>query len=296
MLSRFEGVQERMVHPEPETASLDEWVARSAVSTPQSQRLLASLTETLEDRIIPVLARTHAATIRSRRIVPAEIRSARSPSLRDVEHMANLAVSKEADGALAFAQSLNADGVSLPVLYLELLSPVARRLGELWIEDRCTFADVTLGLCRLHKIVRLFSPKFCPTHAHTAQARTVLLVPAPGEQHMFGAMVVAEFVRRAGWEVTSGPALPEADLLHLVQVRGFVAVGLSVSTDRALEALPRQIALLRERSANPSVQVLVGGWRFTENPALADRVGADGTANDAGCAALQMEHGLAMIG
>lgn len=295
MLTRFEGMQERSVHPELEAASLDDWVARSAVGTPQSQRLLTSLTETLQDQIIPALARTHAATVRSRRIAPAEIHSARTPSRTDVEHMTDLVVSREAEAALAFARTLNAEGVSLPVLYLELLAPVARRLGEFWVEDRCTFADVTLGLCRLHKVVRVFSPRFCPAHAHAAQSRTALLLPAPGEQHMFGAMVVAEFVRRAGWEVTSGPALAEAELLRFVRTRSFVAVGLSASTDRALEALPRQIARLRERSANPSVQVLVGGWRFTEAPELASRVGADGTANDAGCAALQMEHRLAMI-
>ena len=295
MLSRIEGMQEQVVHPELQTASLDDWVARSAVRTPQSQRLLASLTETLHDQIIPALAGTHAATVRSRRMAPAEIHSVRTPSQADVEHMTNLVVSKEADAAFALARTLNAEGVSLPALYLDLLAPVARRLGEFWVEDRCTFADVTLGLCRLHKIVRLFSPKFCPAHAHGVQARTALLLPAPGEQHMFGAMVVAEFLRRAGWEVISGPALPEAELLHLVETRGFVAVGLSASTDRALDALPRQIARLRERSANPSMQVLVGGWRFTETPELATRLGADGTANDAGCAALQMEHRLAMI-
>ena len=295
MLSRFEGVQERIVHPELEAASLDDWVTRSAVGTRQSQRLLSGLTEALQDQIIPALARTHAATVRSRRTVPAGIHSARTASQADVEHMTNLVISKEAEAAIGFAQTLNGEGLSLPVLYLDLLAPVAQRLGELWVEDRCTFADVTLGLCRLHKIVRLFSPKFCRTHAHVAQTRTALLLPAPGEQHMFGVMVVAEFLRRAGWEVASGPALPEAELLDLVQTRGFVAVGLSASTDRALDALPRQIARLRERSANPALQVLVGGWRFTEAPELAARVGADGTANDAGCAALQMEHRLAMI-
>ncbi len=281
------------MHPELEAASLDDWVTRSAVGTPQSQRLLASLTEALQNRIIPTLARTHAETTRSGHAAPTGIHSPPTASPADVEHMTHLVISQEAEAAIGFAQTLNGAGVPLSALYLDLLAPVARRLGEFWVEDRCTFADVTLGLCRLHKIIRQFSPKFCRTTAHFAPARTALLLPAPGEQHMFGVMVVAEFLRRAGWEVTSGPALAEDELLHLVQTRSFVAVGLSASTDRALDALPRQIARLRERSANPSVQVLVGGWRFSEVPDLAARVGADGTANDAGSAALQMEHGLA---
>ena len=48
----------------------------------------------------------------------------------------------------------------LELLFLRLLAPAARRLGELWEGDLCTFTDVTIGLSHLQQVLRELSPVF----------------------------------------------------------------------------------------------------------------------------------------
>jgi len=50
----------------------------------------------------------------------------------------------ELEVACAYIDSVRVRGVSLSRVYLELLAPAARKLGEMWEEDRVSFADVTL--------------------------------------------------------------------------------------------------------------------------------------------------------
>ena len=111
-------------------------------------------------------------------------------------------------------------------------------------------------------------------------ARRALFVPAPGEQHGLGAIIVEEFFRRAGWQTWSAPALPEEELVALVSSRSFDIIGLTVSVERHLATLSRTVSALRRASRNPGVLILVGGRIFIEQPALAAEMGADGTAAD----------------
>lgn len=68
-------------------------------------------------------------------------------------------------------------------LYLDLLAPAARHLGELWCADACDFASVTLALGRLQKVMHQLSPAFEGDVQHREHGRRALLVPVPGEQH-----------------------------------------------------------------------------------------------------------------
>jgi methanogenic corrinoid protein MtbC1 len=106
------------------------------------------------------------------------------------------------------------------------------------------------------------------------------LVPYPGEQHTFGITLVAQFLRRAGWEVTqeSPPNVP--DLVTLTRQNFFALVGLSVGSDRGREELARTIRSIREQSRNRKIGVLVGGPLFLADPELAASVGADATASN----------------
>jgi methanogenic corrinoid protein MtbC1 len=110
--------------------------------------------------------------------------------------------------------------------------------------------------------------------------RRALFAPAPGEQHGLGAIIVEEFFRRAGWQTWSVPALDADELVALVSGRAFDIVGLTVSVERHVTPLEASIAALRKASRNPDIIVLVGGRVFTETPALAAAIGADGTAAD----------------
>lgn len=208
--------------------------------------------------------------------------------------LAELVLARDADAARAFMDTLHDRGASFERLYLEVVAPAARRLGELWIEDRCHFTDVTLAMSRLHHMLHQLGHGFYAEDPHLDSLRRVLLVPAPGEQHSFGLAMVAEFFRRAGWDVWSGAVGDRGDLLRLVARERFDLVGLSMGCDGRVDELPALVHSLRHRARNPNVGVFVGGAAFLAQPELANAVGADATALDGRQAVEQAEQLLAM--
>jgi methanogenic corrinoid protein MtbC1 len=114
----------------------------------------------------------------------------------------------------------------------------------------------------------------------------VLVAGAPREQHTLGIAMVAEFLRRDGWEVILPPASDDArDLLQAVEMDWFDVAAISSATDRSLGQVRQVIREMRRRGRNRELKVIVGGRMFTESPELAHQVGADGSAPDARSAA-----------
>jgi methanogenic corrinoid protein MtbC1 len=182
--------------------------------------------------------------------------------------------------------------MSLPSIYLDLLAPAARMLGAMWDEDRCSFADVTVAVSRMHQVLLHFSPCFCANVAEsTENAHRALIVPVPGEQHTFGLFMVVEFFRRAGWNIWSGSPATPSDLFGVVSANAFELLGYSVAADRHLGQLKEQLSAIRKRSRNPNIKILVGGQAFSDDPELFREVGADASAAD-GMQAVQVAERL----
>ena len=256
------------------------------------ERGMARLVRTIEGEIIPRLMLAHrsgAGEAVSSPPGPAGL------SAQDVQAFSRLVLKKDLAEATAFVEARRARGSSLEALYLDLLAPAARYLGELWEADLCDFTEVTFGLWRLQQLVRELSPAFQHEAEYRGHDRRALLLPAPGEQHSFGLFMVAEFLRRAGWDVWAGPEVSVEELLSIVRKEPFAVVGLSVSSEQRLEGLATTIHAIRRASRNRGVGVMVGGQIFKERPELVALVGADATALDGRQACLQAESLLRLL-
>ncbi len=178
--------------------------------------------------------------------------------------------------------ALLARGVPVETIFLDLLGGAARRLGELWERDLCDFTDVTIGLCRLHQMLRDHSVVHQPPHAQpAAEGPSVLLCTACADQHVFGVVMVAEFFRRAGWRVWSEPGAVRAEVASLLARQPFDLLGLSAACSAPVEEVASEIESFRRASTNRALRVLVGGRLFVEAPQLTEAVGADAMALDA---------------
>ena len=136
-------------------------------------------------------------------------------------------------------------------------------------------------------------------------ADTVLLLPAPGEQHTLGLVILSEFFRREGWQVVGGPVSNGAGTADLVRSTWVDVVGFSLGSTRHLDGLAASIRGVRAASRNRYLGVMVGGPLFLQRPDLVRRVGADTTAvrcpdrdaagkklvGDAGSGRLTISHG-----
>lgn len=205
---------------------------------------------------------------------------------------ADLVLAAAVPGLIKYIDALRSEGMSIEAVALQLLAPAARRLGDLWLEDRLSFLDVTAGLGRLQGVMRALGPDFDGGVPGQIHGKKILLAPACGEQHVFGLSVVAAFFRRAGWDVTFEPRIAFDDLLALAGAERYTAIGLSVANDKLLAALPGQVAALRRASLNPDATLLAGGPAFLIDPELHRRVGVDAVASDA-TEAVQMAEALA---
>lgn len=245
------------------------------VSDTTPEKRAACLARAIETEVIPRLVAAHRVDERARasndslsgRVSQGEVVSFTDALLGGDEPVI--------DGTL---ESLRRRGFTVESLLTDLLAPAARQLGHLWTEDLCSFTDVTIGLGRLQRMMRELSPAFGTEVAHPPNGRRVLLVRAPGEQHSFGLSMVAEFFRRAGWEVAAGGEGADTDPITAVRREWFDAVGFSAGSEARLDWLPGCIAAVRRASIHPGIAVLVGGPVFMIRPQLARQLGADATA------------------
>lgn len=222
------------------------------------------------------------------RVVQHHTEPARPPRLK-AKYFTTREITRFADFAVAGNTEALTDAVSLARkmdvefsdIWLGLLQPAACLLGDRWATDTCNFATVTLAMCQLHSLVRTYSPLFTAVPTGPLLAHRVLLTPAADEQHSFGAVMLAEFMRREGCEVSLGPFPGARGLQTEVRQTSFTVVGFSLSCEAKVGALAKQIASVRRASKNPAVAILVGGNVFNEHPELVSRVGADWTARDA---------------
>ncbi len=212
-----------------------------------------------------------------------------------VAEFSQIVLSRDVADAFAFIEGLRNAGTSLEAIYLDLLAPSARYLGDLWEEDLADFTAVTVGLWRLQQIVRDLGSSFVQESDQREQGRRLLLAPGMGEQHSFGLFMVGEFFRRAGWDVWAQGASTSDELVEIVRREWFAVIGLSVACESHLEGLASVILRLRRASRNRSVGIMVGGRAFSEHPEFVALVGADASAVDGRQACLQAESLLAML-
>lgn len=253
------------------------------------------LLRVIEAEVVPRLVLSRRAASGAAPVGAAGDHVPAVPDPADVEELVRLAVAHDAVAASAYVEAVRSRGASVESLYLDLLAPAARRLGELWTADLCGFADVTVALGRLQQLLRELGPAFRGEAGQRGHGRRALLVPTPGDQHTFGLVMVAEFFARAGWDVWSGPAASRAELVGLVRGSWFAVVGLSVGGECRLDGLAATIRAIRRASRNRSIGVLVGGPVFVERPELAVIVGADATAVDGRQAVLQAQDLLTLL-
>ena len=257
---------------------------RSSGSTGVKLDSMGRLLRTIEGEIIPRLV----LALQSAPGAAAYEGAARSATGEDdVTEFARLVALHDISVASAYLSALLHRGVALETIYLDLLAPAARLLGEWWKQDLRDFTEVTSGLCRMHQLLHEFSPSFLHDAQPSAPDRCVLLVPMPGEQHSFGLIMVAEFFRRAGWDVWDLHPSSPGDLLGVVRKQWFSVIGVSLSCESRMEEVKPLIAAAREQSRNKAVSIMVGGQPFIGHPERVAAVGADATASDGRRAALE---------
>lgn len=172
LVRRLSGVGKRQMASATETPQ-----TRQANATQQRQDVLL---RTFEDEVIPRLLmarRPHQAALAAGVIDQDQ--------KQQVDNLVALLLKSDQATTNEFVETLHDAGTPVELLLLDLLSPAARVLGQMWEDDTCTFSDVTIGILRLGNVLRLLSRAFAGDFEPNSSLPSILLVQVPGEQHGF---------------------------------------------------------------------------------------------------------------
>jgi methanogenic corrinoid protein MtbC1 len=172
------------------------------------------------------------------------------------------------------------DGWTVPRIYLEILEPAQRRLGDLWQVNRISVAQehfasavTQLVMCQLYAVGSAEAPR---------RGLRAVACAAGGELHEIGLRMVADFLDMAGWDSYQvGGNTPVGSICAAAIERAAHLVALSATMSDNVPVLAEAITALRADPRSADIPIIVGGAAFRSDPGLAEEMGADGYAPDA---------------
>ncbi|MFK7994702.1 MAG: B12-binding domain-containing protein [Granulosicoccus sp.] len=255
-----------------------------ASGTAKSPSQIELLLKTVESELIPRLFVNHMMDVPSSSPLVENRSTEPVPgpwsSDDNIAAFSSMCISNDPEKLDQHVTDLLAQGVTLESIFLFLLAPAAKHLGECWVSDDLSFVDVHLGLCRLHQLICE-----CETIGYRSESlllagESILLSCAPGENHTFGVTMVADFFRRYGWQVSNLCGLDSDFLIARVASTHYTAVGFSLHNEYNYSALENIIRQVKGESCNKDLFVMVGGDYFIRNPNKVESIGAEVFASD----------------
>ncbi|MEL6869828.1 MAG: cobalamin B12-binding domain-containing protein [Pseudomonadota bacterium] len=241
---------------------------------------LAQIPTLIESEIIPRLQMSFQSQQIADDVAPDQAVDAETTDF-DVAEFIKLLLSTKPDDARETIEYLRQRGYTLLQIYGQLLTPAARELGEMWEEDLCSFAEVTIALMKIRHIFATTAPLF-PVTGATRQGNepSIILTTVPGEQHTFGMYLAVEHFRAENWHVWSGTPRNTRELINLVASEHCDVVGLSIGSATNLRVVQAAVNDIRANSANPNVKIIAGGRLISEHPEKFDGVDFDLVSGD----------------
>lgn len=169
-----------------------------------------------------------------------------------------------------------ASGIPQQEIFQTYVPEVARHIGEMWVSDRASFVDVTVGVGRLQRLYRdhVQTPENVWPARTVPLGRSVLMVIAPFESHSLGAFAAADQMRRHGLWVHMAIGLSPQELVETIRTGPFSMIGLSFSTVDSVEKGTKLIEFVRQNLTDVP-PIVVGGRSVELLNGVAKRAGAD---------------------
>lgn len=194
-------------------------------------------------------------------------------SRAEMEAFCDALIAPDPSLAGKFFDGLRATGKTPDTLVLCWIAEAARELGERWVKDTCGFLDVTLGLSRLHGFQRSLRGAFVPGSIYQPPELSALFAPVPGETHLLGVSIAADFFRRAGWRVDLHCDSDLESLCVRAKAGDYRLIGLSAGCLSVLDSLKSTVQRLRTEI--PGVKIVLGGFIAELEPSIKEQVSVD---------------------
>lgn len=167
-------------------------------------------------------------------------------------------------------------------IYLQIFQRTQHEIGRLWQTNRITVAQEHYCTAATQLIMSSLYPRI---FGSPKIGRTLVVACVENELHEIGARIVADFFEIEGWDTWYlGANTPATGVVDTLVRRQAAVLGISATMTFHLPAVADLIGSVRATPACGRVFILVGGYPFNIDYKLWQRIGADGSAHDAGSA------------
>jgi methanogenic corrinoid protein MtbC1 len=215
------------------------------------------------------------------------------PDIETLDSMIKLLVRSDPEAFGEIIEYAATSRESMFTFFGSIVSPIARRLGVLWDEDRIDFLQVTLGAARMQGAVEQLRARIAANRSAYGEEPRLLLINLQSDCHTLGSSIVAACFECAGWLVDQTEVLDHRDVVEFVRDRHYDAVGICVAATSQLELCRRTVAEAKQYTRNGKLVVGVGGPAVILAEELFRNTGCDFLSADAfdaygKCAAYQL--------
>lgn len=200
------------------------------------------------------------------------------PTQSEIDLLCAALLSADDTAADQFIFAARRDGVDIGAISRGYVAGAARKLGQMWDDDRISFIDVTLACGKLYGIIRGLRHVLAPQIVQGRETRPALFALVPGETHTLGIEIATDHFRRDGWDVDMLMGLDHDALVSEADLRHYEAIVLVANSDRMLEPLTRLSLALR--ITQPLAHIIVAGGILDHHPDILHLVGAEAVMAD----------------
>jgi methanogenic corrinoid protein MtbC1 len=191
--------------------------------------------------------------------------------------------------AAALVQQAVRNGVPVPEIYTNVITPAMRELGRMWHQNRVTVAQEHYCTAVAQMVMAQLFPTIFDRERQAA-GRIVSACVA-GELHEIGARMVADLFEMAGWDTAFlGADVPRESVVDMLIETEAQVLAISVTLAAHLSDAGALIEAVRASPSCAAVKILVGGAAFNVEPTLWQQLGADGWAPDPAAALELADH------
>ena len=112
----------------------------------------------------------------------------------EINKLTNLLLDTE-EGSFELAITvLKTHGASIDYIVLDLIPAIARKLGKQWEDDSLSFAEVSIGVNKLERVIHKLDYLFQANQLDRQQNKAIFITVFPGSQHSLGSLIFANFL------------------------------------------------------------------------------------------------------
>ncbi|MEY1555769.1 B12-binding domain-containing protein [Yoonia sp. R2331] len=199
------------------------------------------------------------------------------PTAEEIEMLCADLLSLDETAADRFILNVRRDGASPEMIYLGFVAGAARRLGEMWEQDRVSFLEVTLASGRLYRIIRGLR-HVIDTEWYGLRGKPTLFALVPDETHTLGIEIATDLFRREGWDVELSVGEDHETIVSRTEANRFQAIVLVANSESMVTQLVRLVLALR--ITQPMAKVVVAGNVVNQVDGVDALTGADAAIPD----------------